>query len=120
MILNHAPGWSGYCPWERSCKSACRWSSRSSPASFRSQVRTQQREAGNMNTGTKVLVGLTAGAFLTGAAAAIGVAVLGNRALRRWEHRRSDDLRGKTPPMTGRHPGLGPALAPGLAPPRVN
>ena len=64
-----------------------------------------------MNTGTKVLAGLTAGALITGAAAAIGVAVLGNRALRQWQHRRSDTLRGKTVLITGGSRGLGLALA---------
>src|SRR5258708_11013989 len=64
-----------------------------------------------MNTGTKVVAGLTAGALITGAAAAIGVAVLGNRALRQWQHRRSDTLRGKTVLITGGSRGLGLALA---------
>ncbi len=64
-----------------------------------------------MNTSTKVAAGLTAGALLTGAAAAIGMVVLGNRALRQWQHRRADSLRGKTVLITGGSRGLGLALA---------
>src|SRR5258708_34289705 len=80
-------------------------------ASFPSQARTQTKEAGAMNTSTKVAAGLTAGALLTGAAAAIGMVVLGNRALRQWQHRRADSLRGKTVLITGGSRGLGLALA---------
>ena len=64
-----------------------------------------------MNTSTKVAASVAAGVLLTGAAAAIGMAVLGNRALRRWQHRRSDTLRGKTALITGGSRGLGLALA---------
>src|SRR5258708_39331130 len=64
-----------------------------------------------MKEGKKVAARVAAGVFLTGAAVAIGMAVLGNRALRQWQHRRADSLRGKTVLITGGSRGLGLALA---------